>query len=129
MSLSLTQAMAVVQKALDSAGSQSVKVVAVAVDMGGHVVAQARMDGVSFINAEVARRKATLAAAFATSTQDIQTAIGKDPVAGPVMNADPQICLLPGGMPIMEGDVCVGGIGIAGGFYLQDHAIAQFAAS
>jgi uncharacterized protein GlcG (DUF336 family) len=52
--------------------------------------------------------------------------VGKDPVAGPVLQADERVCLLPGGAPIKADGICVGAIGIAGAHYMQDQAIADF---
>ena len=58
MTLSLEKAQKLVQRALDAAGGQSVRIAAVVLDTGGHIVAAARMDGVGPLNLDVARRKA-----------------------------------------------------------------------
>jgi len=127
VTISLQKALGLVQRALEAGQAQSVGIVAVVVDLGGHPVAAARMDGVSFINTEVAQRKATLAAAFGTPTHQLQAMIGKDPIAGPIVSADQRISLLPGGLPILEEGRCIGGLGIAGGHYLQDQAVGEYA--
>lgn len=127
MAIALARAQELVRRAVEAGGAQGVNVVAVAVDLGGHPVAVARMDGVSYLNTDVAQRKAVLAAAFATPTHQVQTMIGKDPIAGPVIAADPRIALLPGGVPVLEDGRCVGGLGVAGGHYLQDQAVAEYA--
>jgi uncharacterized protein GlcG (DUF336 family) len=127
MALTLEQAQALVGKAIAAGTAQSCPIVAVVVDPGGHIVAAARMDGVSFINTEVARKKALSGAAFGMPTHDVVEAVSRDPLAKVVVLNDPTINLLPGGMPIREGDAVVGGLGIAGGFYMQDRAIAEFA--
>lgn len=127
--MKLEQASAAVQKAIQAATSHGVNVVAVVVDTGGHPVVIHRMTGASFVNTEVATRKATLAAAFGTPTQQIATMVGKDPIAAPVLQADTRLCMLPGGVPLMDGGACVGALGIAGAHYMQDQAIADFAVS
>jgi uncharacterized protein GlcG (DUF336 family) len=127
VSINLQQAMALVNRAVEAGQTQGVNVAAVVVDLGGHAVAISRMDGTSYIMTDVAQRKAIMAAAFATPTHHVQTMIGKDPVAGPILAADQRISMLPGGMPILQDGKCVGGIGVSGGHYLQDQAIAEYA--
>lgn len=127
MALTLEQAQQLVAKAVEAGAAQNCPIVAVVVDPGGHIVAAARMDGVSFINTEVARKKALSGAAFGMPTHDLVEAVSRDPLAKTVVLGDPTINLLPGGMPIREGEAVVGGLGIAGGFYMQDRAIAEFA--
>lgn len=127
MSIPLSIAQKVAARALEAAETHEVKIVAVVVDLGGHPVVAMRMDGASYVNTDMAKRKGNLAAAFSTSTAQIHTMIGKDPVAAPVLQADSGIALLPGGAPILVDGKCVGGLGIAGGHYLQDQAVADFA--
>jgi glc operon protein GlcG len=129
MSISVAEAQSLISRAFEAATAQSVAIVAVVVDLGGHAVALARMDGVNFINIDAAQRKATLAAAFAVPTSQIQTMIGKDPIAGPVIAADQRVNMMPGGAPYMRDGKCVGALGIAGGHYMQDHAVAEYATS
>jgi len=122
----LQQALSLAQRAIEAGVNQDVRVAVVIVDLGGHPVAISRMDGTSYLMTEVAQRKAIMAAAFATPTHQVQTMIGKDPVAGPIIAADQRISMLPGGMPIVVDGHCVGGLGVAGGHYLQDQAIAEY---
>jgi uncharacterized protein GlcG (DUF336 family) len=127
MSVTLARAQELIGRALEAAAAQKVGMAAVVVDLGGHLVAAVRMPDVSFLNTDTAARKATLAAAFGTPTHQIQTMLGKDPIAGPVIAADQRICLIPGGVPIMDAGKCIGGLGVAGGHYAQDQALAQYA--
>jgi glc operon protein GlcG len=121
------QALKIVSKALAAGGDQNCPIVAVVTDVAGHIVAAARMVGVGHINTEVARKKALAAATFGQPTSDIIEAISRDPFAKPVVMSDPNINILPGGIPIKDGDITIGAIGVAGGHYLQDRAIAEFA--
>lgn len=125
--MKLEYAVSAVQKAIEAANSHGVRIVAVVVDTGGHTVVTQRMEGCSYVNTDVAVRKATLASAFGASTQQIGTMVGKDPIAAPVLHADNRLCMLPGGVPLMDAGTCVGALGIAGAHYMQDQAIADFA--
>jgi glc operon protein GlcG len=125
--LSLEQAMTILQKAIDAGGAQNCPIVAVVTDMSGQIIAAARMDGVGFINTEVARKKALCAVTFKLPTHEFVDAIGRDPLAKTVVMNDQTINVLPGGVPIKSGDEVVGGLGVAGGYYLQDRAIAEYA--
>jgi uncharacterized protein GlcG (DUF336 family) len=129
MALTLAHAQSLVQKAVEAGTAQNCPIVAVAVDTGGNIVAAARMDGVSFINTDVARKKALCAAAFGMATHDLAEAVSRDPLAKTVVMNDQTINVLPGGMPLRDGDAVVGGLGIAGGYYMQDRAIAEFVAA
>jgi glc operon protein GlcG len=129
MSLSLEQAQKLVQRALDAAAGQSVKIAAVVLDMGGHIVVAARMDGVGPLNLDVARRKANAVVNLGVSTAEMLQMVSRDPLITTVLHSEPSIVMLPGGLPIREGETLVGAIGIAGGFYPQDQAIGEYAVS
>lgn len=130
MEVSLEQALHLVQKAVRAGSDQKVSIVAVVTDPSGNIVAAARMAGVSFINTEVARKKALAAAAFASPTHDLIEMISRDQFARPVVMSDPNINILPGGIPLYDTDKrVIGALGIAGGYYLQDRAIAEIALS
>lgn len=127
MSMSLENAQKVVQRALEAAGGQGVKIAAVVLDMGGHIVAAARMEGVGPLNLDVAKRKANAVVNLGVSTAEMLQMISRDPLITTVLHAEPSIVMLPGGLPIREGETLVGALGIAGGFYPQDQAIGEYA--
>jgi len=129
MTLSYDLAQKMVSRAVEAGRTQGCPIVAVAVDLAGNPVAIARMDGVNAVNTEIARKKALAAAAFRSATHDFVDQVQRDPLAKTVVLAETSINLLPGGFPLHEGDNVVGGLGIAGGFYLQDRAIGEFAVS
>ena len=129
MSVTLESAQKIVQRALEAAAAQSVKIAAVVLDPGGHVVAAARMDGVGPLNLDVARRKANAVVNLGVSTAEMLQMISRDPLITTVLHAEPSIVMLPGGLPIRDGDKLVGALGIAGGFYPQDQAIGEYALS
>jgi glc operon protein GlcG len=127
LSVTIEHALALVGKAIAAGKDQNCAIVAVVTDVAGNIIAAARMDGVGHINTEVARKKALAAANFGMPTSDVVEAVSRDPFAKPVVMSDPNINILPGGIPIKNGDVTIGAIGVAGGHYLQDRAIAEFA--
>jgi glc operon protein GlcG len=127
MSITLERARHVVDRALEAAAGQSVKIAAVVLDTGGHIVAAARMDGVGPLNLDVARRKANAVVNLGVSTAEMLQMISRDQLITTVLHAEPSIVLLPGGMPLKDGDALVGALGIAGGFYPQDQAIGEYA--
>jgi len=127
MSVSLENAQKIVQRALEAAAAQSVRVAAVVLDTGGHIVAAARMDGVGPLNLDVARRKAYAVVNLGVSTAEMLQMVSRDPLITTVLHSEPSIVMLPGGLPIREGERLVGALGIAGGFYPQDQAIAEYA--
>ncbi len=126
--LTLAVAQAHLDKALEIAAEQRVKIAVAVVDREGLLVAGARMDGVPHLNLEVARRKANAAQLLSNSTQHLvdSTAVSDDPILRAGLAAmDDQIVLLPGGFPVMVAFAVVGGLGIAGGHYSQDHVIGE----
>jgi glc operon protein GlcG len=129
MALTLAQAQAAVSKAVDTATAQNLRIVAVVVDSGGRVVALARMDGCSYVNVSAATRKAATAAAFGIPTHQLNAMVSRDDVLKGSLIADSELSPLPGGVPLKDGDSVVGGLGIAGAFYLQDQAVAEYTVS
>lgn len=109
-----------------SAERHLLKVAVVVVDRGGHVVASARMDGVGYLNVEVARRKANAAQNFGAPTHDVADFMQHDEtIKTGLMAMSDEIILLPGGFPITDVVTVIGGLGIAGGHYEQDRLVGQ----
>ena len=127
MSLSLERAQKVVQRALEAAAGQSVKIAVVVLDEGGNIVAAARMGGVGPLNLDVAKRKANAVVNLGASTAEVLQMISRDQLISTVLHSEPSIVMLPGGLPIRDGESLVGAVGIAGGFYPQDQAIGEYA--
>ncbi len=84
------------------------------------------MDGVGYINTEVARKKANAAAQFKTPLDGFADMLGKNPlIASSMLASADDILVLPGGFPIASIMTVTGGLGIAGGHYEQDHEIGR----
>lgn len=129
MSVPLELARNIVQKALEAATAQSVKIAAVVLDSGGHIIAAVRMDGVGPLNLDVARRKANAVVNLGMSTAEMLQLISRDQLISTVLHSEPSIVMLPGGLPIKDGDRLIGALGVAGAFYPQDQAIGEYALS
>lgn len=101
------------------------------VDAGGHLIVLERMDGGRFHTVHSSTTKAVTAASNKRPTtsrgaqgQDLDTvhAIGLSLAAGP-----DRWTAMEGGFPILVDGECVGGIGVSGGDWQQDEAIAEAA--
>ena len=101
------------------------------VDAGGHLLVLERMDGGLFHTVHSSTTKAVTASSSKRPTtsrgaqgQDLDTvhAIGLSLAAGP-----DRWTAMEGGFPILVEGECVGGIGVSGGDWQQDEAIAQAA--
>lgn len=127
MTITLAQAQCALGRALEAAESQNVPVAVVVVDAAGRMVASARMDGVGFMNINVAFRKAGTSANFGYPTRAMADLASKEPLILAAFTGDADVMALAGGMPIKNGEQTIGAIGVAGGHFAQDHAIASFA--
>src|ERR687891_1298896 len=109
----------VLETALARAKDAGIAVTVAVVDAGGHLVVLERMEGGKFHTVHSATTKAVCAASNKRGTGsqgavgqalDTAHALGLAPAAGPERWA-----AMEGGWPIMAGDECIGGVGVAGG--------------
>ena len=127
VSLSTQYARRVLDAALARAEELGVSVSISIVDDAGHVKAFARMDGSSFFNAGLATNKAITAAGLGAPTQDFMEFAAGIPPLLTGLAAQPNVAILPGGVPITVDGAIVGAIGVAGGKGGEDHPIAEAA--
>lgn len=128
----LTQEMA--KKMVDACEAMSAKegwrMITAVVDRGANLVVFSRMDNAFLGSTEVAIRKAKTSARFPFPTQFVaDLAYGKDGGAPglPGIVAIDEIIPFAGGLPIMAGDVQVGGIGVSGDTAANDELCAKAA--
>ena len=116
-------------KAAEKAG---IAVTVAVVDAGGHLLVLERMDGGKFHTVHSATTKAVCAASNKRITSakgaqgqplDVAHALGLALAAGPE-----RWTAMEGGCPIMAGDECIGGVGVAGGNWEFDEKVAREAA-
>jgi uncharacterized protein GlcG (DUF336 family) len=122
-----TIAEAVVAAAVKAASEKDMKIAAVVVDSGGHVVASARMDGCNFLAYGMATRKAVTSGVMGAPTAFLAEHMATDPIIHNALLSDPNIVLLGGGLPVMIEGVLAGGLGVSGGHYSMDMEVADTA--
>ena len=100
-------------------------------DAGGHLVLLERMDGGRFHTVHSSTTKAVCAASNKrpTTTRGAQAQhLDAAHALGLALAAGPERCTaMEGGFPILHAGECLGGIGVSGGDWEQDAAIARAA--
>jgi len=99
------------------------------VDSGGNLVAHVRMDDAWIGSVEIAINKAYTARAFDISTKELgdKSQPGEDFFG--IQRADGgRVMTFAGGIPLKNGKVVVGAVGVSGGVGKQDQAVAEAAA-
>lgn len=97
------------------------------VDESGTLKAFRRMDGAPLLAVDIATNKAYTAASFSIPTHGWYDFIKEDPPLLHGIVHTPRLVVFGGGYPITEQDQTIGGIGISGGHYEQDMAVAEAA--
>jgi glc operon protein GlcG len=115
--------MDVADKVIHQAERHGADVAVVAVDRGGREVLVYRTDLCSYNAIEPARRKAVTSAAMGMPTSVITGMIMPDPIGQRALAASPDMLAVPGGFPIMQDNIVIGGIGLSGGHYTDDHML------
>lgn len=129
-SIGLTDANLVIQAGITHANKINSPSTIAVVDVGGTIVAQARMDGASLSSVALAYNKAytSLSCRMATSEITKIAQPGGD-FYGIANGLGGRAIIFPGGIPIeIEGKV-VGAVGASGGNGAQDEAVARAAAA
>ena len=124
-SLSLTAANILLQGAEEAAISQKLKVVISVVDPGGVLKAFRRMDDAPLLSVDLATDKAYTAVSFGMPSHAWFDFIRDDPPLLHGIVKTPRLVVFGGGFPVVIDGVVVGGIGVSGGHYAQDMAIAE----
>lgn len=125
-SLTRTAAAALIDAARASAEAMGVEVAVAVTDPGGHLKAFERTDGAAFLTVEVAVNKAWTAASYNLDTRSWNEYLQNDPRALSLAYL-PRLTAIPGGFPVRENGLLIGGLGISGGNAAQDQEIAEAA--
>lgn len=126
-SLGWRAAQCAVAAAIEKAESLGIRVDAAVVDRSGNTLAFLRMPGAFLHSAELAIDKAYTAAGFGFPTSKWMQVFGDAEHLKIGLSVRPRLVVLGGGLPIHDGDACIGGIGVSGGSEAQDEACAQAA--
>ena len=122
----------IMDTAISRARDAKLAVTIAIVDAGGHLVLLERMEGGKFHTVHSATTKAVCAASNKRNTGskgavgqslDVLHAVGLALAAGPE-----RWTAMEGGWPVMAGDECIGGVGVAGGNWEFDEKVAREAA-
>ncbi|MEO3429356.1 heme-binding protein [Pelagibius sp. CAU 1746] len=126
--ISLTQANAIIEVALEKAAEMKLKPLTVAVlDAGGHLKALARQDGTSTLRPEMAQGKARGAIALGLGSRALFQRAQEQPFFIQAVNAlcDGSLVPVPGGVLVRDAaGVIVGAVGITGDTSDHDEACA-----
>ncbi|HYX65574.1 MAG TPA: heme-binding protein [Burkholderiales bacterium] len=123
----------ILSTAIARAQEAGVAITVAIVDAGGHLVLLERMEGGRFhtVHSATAKavcaasnRRATGATGATGNTLDVAHALGLALAAGPE-----RWTAMEGGAPILVGDECLGGVGVAGGDWKFDERVAKEAAA
>lgn len=124
--LTSSAARAVVDAALTAAERAGLPCAVAVADAAGQLVWFARMDGAPVITVQVATDKAYTAAGFGLSTAAWHEMIRDDaPLALGAPSQIDRLVTFGGGIPITASGQVVGGIGVCGGHWSDDVAIAE----
>lgn len=116
-----------VQRAVDQATANGKPMVISIVDSSGVLKAFVRMDGAPLLSVGISQNKAYTAASFGLSTDGWFDFIKSDePLKLGIVHTD-RLVTYGGGYPIVIEGKVVGGIGVSGGHYSDDMAVAQAA--
>lgn len=95
------------------------------VDESGNLKAFRRMDGAALLSVDIATNKAYTAVSFGMPSHGWHDFIKNDPPLLHGIVHTPRLVVFGGGYPVNEGDQVIGGIGVSGGHYEQDMAVAE----
>ena len=119
----------IMDAALSRARQEKIAITVAIVDAGGHLLLLERMDGGKFHSVHSATTKAVCAASNKRNTGstgavgqslDVLHALGLALAAGAE-----RWTAMEGGCPVMAGEECIGGVGVAGGNWEFDEKVAR----
>ncbi len=124
--LDLADARKLIAGAAAKAAEIGVPMCIAVVDESGHLIAFERMDGGKATSVTIAQDKAFTAGAARKATHEYNAANVPGQLAfGIHTEVGGRLSSVGGGLPVMSGDVVVGGIGLSSGTPQQDMACAQ----
>lgn len=122
--LNLERAQAAVQAALTKCREMNVKMNIAVVDDGGNLMAFARMEGAWLGSIDIAMKKARTARYFDMDTGKIGALSQPGGPLFGIEHSNGGLITFPGGVPLTDGGVVIGAIGVSGSTVEDDHAVA-----
>ena len=125
MALTLAEANAVVQAAIDKAREIGIKISVAVCDSGGRLMAFNRMDGAIWGSVYGSQGKAIASAAFARPSGELQERAGTPIIQGIAHAEGGHMIPSQGAVPIIRNSVVDGACGVGGGTSQQDEDCAR----
>ncbi|GLZ50363.1 hypothetical protein Acsp06_65480 [Actinomycetospora sp. NBRC 106375] len=113
--------------ACDASRSHGVPMAIAITDTAGTLQGFLRMDGAPLLAVQLAQDKAWTAAAFGIPTDQWHEFIKGDPPLAAGIPTVPRLTVFGGGFPLRIDGHLVGGLGLSGGHYTDDMAVARAA--
>ena len=123
---SLTQAKKLAETAEAKARQMGVAISIAVVDLSGNLVLFQRMPDTVTASVVYAQNKAYTAAIYQWPSHKMDELIQPVSAMTALLNIDPKVTSLGGGLPITINKQIIGGLGISGGALSQDIEIAQY---
>jgi uncharacterized protein GlcG (DUF336 family) len=92
------------------------------VDFGGHLRGLERPENGRIANVDIAIKKAWTAIAFKRPTAMVRAVMMPDAMGYGLQHTDERICMVAGGLPIVENGEFLGAVGVSGGTIDEDIA-------
>jgi uncharacterized protein GlcG (DUF336 family) len=122
--LGIDQANAALEAAVKKAEEIGTAMDIALVDAGGNLKAFARMDGAWLGSIDISQKKARTARWFDMNTGDLGQASQPGGSLFNIEHSNGGLITFPGGVPIKDGDVVIGAIGVSGSTVENDHTVA-----
>ena len=125
-SISTTRADEIIQRACVRAEAIGMVACIAVVDAGAHLKAFRRMDGAFAGAVDVSQRKARTSALFPLPSGAFGQVIAEQQLTGMELS-NGGLAAFHGGLPIMDGEILLGAVGVSGGSAEQDLDVARHA--
>ncbi|KAA0118296.1 heme-binding protein [Mycolicibacterium sp. P9-22] len=123
--ISLTKATKVVDAAVEKAGEIGQPMNIAVVDDGGHLVAFARMDGAIKASIDISINKARTSILMNAPTGALMPLVQPGAELYGLEQTNGGLVIFGGGIPLTDGDVVIGAIGVSAGSVDQDVSVAE----
>jgi uncharacterized protein GlcG (DUF336 family) len=124
--MTLNEAIAYNDRGIAKARELGIAVSLVVVDEFGQLVQLDRMDGASLMSPDIAEGKAVTALNFKRPTGEVEK-LGATELHAIAQVVHFRIVPIPGGLPIFDGPVLKGAIGVSGASARDEEAVARYA--
>lgn len=124
LTVSSAAAARLIDLGVQAATAQGKSMVIAVVDAGGELKAFTRMDGAPLLSVDIAVDKAWTAVAYGIPTHAWREFLDADAGVAQIAHR-PRLTAVGGGYPLRVDGVLIGGLGLSGGHYSEDQAVAE----